>query len=107
MLLLRPPLALSGPPLAEEKDSPAPGPDLPLTPDSGSLAAFAASYGLSGQELLVMKMLMQRQSTQDIAEAMNVMESTVRNYVALPALIASLAMAAAAAWAASGCSDMT
>lgn len=82
LLLLRLRLALFGMPLAGEEDSPTPRPDLPITPDPGRLAAFAITYGLSGQEIFVMEMLVQRHPTQDIAKSMNVMESTVRNYVA-------------------------
>ena len=49
--------------------------------DQGSLAAFGKTYRLSRQEKVVMEMLAQRRSTEDIAKVMNVAEKTVRTYV--------------------------
>ncbi|MDR2893070.1 MAG: helix-turn-helix transcriptional regulator [Deltaproteobacteria bacterium] len=45
------------------------------------LAAFAAAYGLSEQEIRVMDMLAQNRSTNDIATALAVKTSTVRTYI--------------------------
>lgn len=86
VLLLRLRGALSGLPVAKVGDAPIPHPDLQLAPgpayDPGRLAAFGLAYGLSRQEFSVMEMLTKQHSTQDIAKAMQVTESTVRNYIA-------------------------
>jgi DNA-binding CsgD family transcriptional regulator len=65
--------ALSGLPPAEDATDAAPAP--------ARLAAFAVTYSLSRQEMRVMEMLSQGRSTEDIATAMNVQESTVNTYV--------------------------
>ncbi len=48
---------------------------------SERLAAFAATHGLSEQETLVMEMLAQGRSSEEIAGALAVKTSTVRTYV--------------------------
>ena len=55
---------------------------LPAAPDPGPLAAFSLAHGLSRQETLVLKMLAQQRSTEDIAKALHVTGNTVRTYVA-------------------------
>ncbi|MDR1241764.1 MAG: helix-turn-helix transcriptional regulator [Deltaproteobacteria bacterium] len=60
-------------------DLPAAGDEDALHPDR--LAAFAAAYGLSEQETLVMKMLAQRRSSEEIATILNVKAVTVRTYI--------------------------
>jgi DNA-binding CsgD family transcriptional regulator len=49
--------------------------------DPQALDAFAASYGLSMQEMTVMGMLAQQHSTEAIAKSLGVTENTVRTYV--------------------------
>jgi len=56
-------------------------PVLPRMFDPARLAAFAASYGLSKQEMQVMEMLAENRSTEDIAKALGVADSSVRTYV--------------------------
>gem|GEM_PF-5200833 len=73
--------ALSSLPSAGDAESPTPKPGLLVAHDPGRLAAFGETYGLSGQEIVVMEMLAQRRSTEDIAKVMKVTESTVRTYV--------------------------
>ena len=81
VLLLRLRGYLSALPLTRDEDMPMPEPGLRITPVSDRLAAFGKTYGLSGQENMVMELLAQRRSTEDIAKAMNVAEKTVRTYV--------------------------
>ena len=73
--------ALSGLPLARDKDALVVEPSLPFKVDPARLVAFAAANGLSKQETSVMEMLAQGRSTEDIARSMNVAEGTVRTYV--------------------------
>jgi DNA-binding NarL/FixJ family response regulator len=77
-LLMRLRGALSGLPLTENEDAPMPEPGLTLAP---GLTAFAATYGLSRQETLVLEMLVERRTTEDIAQAINVHQSTIKTYV--------------------------
>jgi len=80
-LLMRLRSHLSGLSLVVDDEAPLPEPDAQLAPVTGQRAAFAASYGLSRQEIQVMEMLAQGRSTDDIAGAMQVHKKTINTYV--------------------------
>lgn len=75
------------PEMREETAAPMPDTEAQKAPvvhpafHSERLAAFAATHGLSEQETLVMEMLAQGRSSEEIAGALAVKTSTVRTYV--------------------------
>ena len=81
LLALRLRGALAGLPMSRDAGMPTPERGVPTGAAPARLAAFGKTHGLSAKEMRVMETLEQGRSSEEIAKALDVTESTVRTYV--------------------------